>query len=208
MEEYLAACPQNAPIPCWGVFSRLKSLLDKLFAKISGHAEEDRETQRPVSQALIHEQAERMLHDHGNAVLRIAYSYLHNKADAEEILQETLVKFLKAVPKLESREHEKAWLLRVAANLSKDRIKYNSLRKTDELMEELAAEEPDDLSFVWDGVRSLPVKYREVIYLFYYEGYSAAEISSLTGMKESTVRSNLTRGRKMLRTILGGGVQL
>ncbi|MFR5601957.1 MAG: RNA polymerase sigma factor [Lachnospiraceae bacterium] len=64
-----------------------------------------------------------MLNDYGNAVLRTAYSYLHNMTDAEEILQDTLVQFLKTAPALESRAHEKAWLLRVACNLSKNRLK-------------------------------------------------------------------------------------
>ena len=62
------------------------------------------------------------LDTYGNAILRCAYSYLHNMADAEEVLQDTLLKLLTAAPNFESEEHKKAWLLRVAANLSKNRI--------------------------------------------------------------------------------------
>lgn len=122
--------------------------------------------------------------------------------DAEEILQDTLIQYLKAAPVLENEAHEKAWLLRVAGNLSKNRIAYNRLRSTDELQESLAAEQREDLSFVWEAVKDLPVKYREVIHLFYYEGLSTGEIASILKEKESTVRSRLMRGRERLRSIL------
>jgi len=154
------------------------------------------------SRERINYQAERMLNEYGNAVLRLAYSYLHNTADAEEVLQDTLVQFLRTAPVLNTKEHEKAWLLHVASNLSKNRIKYNALRQTDELMEELAAENRYDLSFVWEAVKALPDKYREVVHLFYHEGYQTAQIAQILGMKETTVRSNLSRGREKLKTVL------
>lgn len=148
------------------------------------------------------QQAARILDEHGNRILRLAYSYLHNMSDAEDILQDTLIQFLKTAPKFENAEHEKAWLLRVASNLSKNKIAYNSMRKTDELSETLAAEQREDLLFVWEAVKSLPKQYQEAIHLFYYEGYSTAEIASIIKMKESTVRSNLRRGRTKLKKIL------
>ena len=128
---------------------------------------------------------------YGNAILRCAYSYLHNMADAEEILQDTLLKLLTADPSFESEEHKKAWLLRTAANLSKNRIEYNALRVSDELSDELAEEGREDLSFVWDAVKDLPVQFREVIHLHYYEGYSTEEIARLLDRNPSTVRSDL-----------------
>ena len=148
-------------------------------------------------------QAERLLDDYGDRILRLAYSYLHNREDAEEILQDTLVQFLKTAPALESPEHEKAWLLRVAANLSKNRLKYNALRRTDQLAEELVSEDREDLSFVWEAVKALPLAYREVIHLFYQEGYSTGEIAGLLGQREATIRSRLARGREKLKAILG-----
>lgn len=182
------------------LFSHLFSFLCSLLHVNS--AAEDCEERKTISRAAINAQAERMLADYGNAVLRTAYSYLHNMTDAEEILQDTLVQFLKTSPVLESREHEKAWLLRVACNLSKNRLKYNSIRQTDELMEELAAEERDDLSFVWEAVKALPDQYRAVIHLFYHENYQTAQIAGILNMKESTVRSNLARGREKLKHVL------
>lgn len=105
-------------------------------------------------------------------------------------------------PAFDSGEHEKAWLLRVAANLSRNRIDYNSVRKTDQLKEELAAEERSDLSFVWDAVKSLPEVQRAAIHLFYQEGYATAQIAGILNEKESTVRSHLRRGRAKLKEIL------
>lgn len=139
---------------------------------------------------------------YGNAILRCAYSYLHNMADAEEILQDTLLKLLTADPAFAGEEHKKAWLLRTAANLSKNRIEYNALRTSDELSEDLAEEEKEDLSFVWDAVKALPVQFREVIHLHYYEGYSTEEIAKILGRNPSTVRSDLRRGREKLKAVL------
>ena len=164
-------------------------------------------TVRPEASSLSNatartETASRLLDNYGNHILRLAYTYVHNLSDAEDILQDTLVQYLKTTPVFENAAHEKAWLLRTAANLSKNRIRYNRLRTTDELNEELIAEEREDLSFVWEAVSQLPVAQREIIHLFYQEGYSAAQIATIVGRRESTVRSDLTRARKRLKTIL------
>ena len=164
-------------------------------------------TVRPEASSLSNatartETASRLLDNYGNHILRLAYTYVHNLSDAEDILQDTLVQYLKTTPVFENAAHEKAWLLRTAANLSKNRIRYNRLRTTDELNEELIAEEREDLSFVWEAVSQLPVAQREIIHLFYQEGYSAAQIAAIVGRRESTVRSDLTRARKRLKTIL------
>ena len=165
-------------------------------------AESSEESRHAISREVINQQAERLLTDYGDMVLRMAYSYLHNMEDAEEILQDTLVQFLRAAPALESRAHEKAWFLHVAANLCRNRLKYNAIRQTDELADNLEAEGHSDLLFVWDAVKSLPEKYREVVHLYYYEGYQTAEIAKILGMKEATVRSNLARGREKLKFVL------
>ena len=123
-------------------------------------------------------------------------------SDAEEILQETLIKYLTVQPELQGPVHEKAWLLRVAANLSKNRLDYNRLRDTDELEETLVSQEREDLSFLWEAVKQLPEANREVIHLFYYEGYPTAQIAKILNRRESTVRSDLRRGRERLKKIL------
>lgn len=147
-------------------------------------------------------QAEHLLDAYGNCILRLAYSYLHNMSDAEDILQDTLIQYIKTAPQLTGAAHEKAWLMKVAANLSKNKIRYNQVRRADELDETLAAKERKDLQFVWEAVRQLPDHYREVIHLFHYEGYSTAQIAQMLGRKEATVRSDLRRGRMQLRDIL------
>ena len=90
----------------------------------------------------------------------------------------------------------------MAANFSKNRITYNKIRRTDELDETLIAEEREDLSFVWEAIKQLPEKYREVIHLYYYEGYSTVDIARILGRKESTIRSDLRRGREQLKITL------
>lgn len=152
--------------------------------------------------ALVHENAAYFFDRFGNAILRLAYSYLHNMPDSEEILQETLLQYITRAPKFAGDKHAKVWLLRVAANLSKNLIDYNRYRQTDELSEQLVAEEREDLSFVWEAVKALKPTQREVIHLFYHEGYSTAQIADLLGRNESTVRSDLRRGREALKTVL------
>lgn len=193
-----------SPMP--GLLAQCGFLLRAALQRVTAFA--DRRTERretAADRAAIDRQAERLLDTYGNSILRYAYSYLHNRSDAEEVLQDTLLQFLKTAPVLESAQHEKAWLLRVAANLSKNRIDYNAHRRTDELNDELVAEQREDLSFVWDAVKALPVKYREVIHLFYHEGYSTAQIAAILKLNEATVRSHLHRGREKLKELLKEG---
>ena len=192
-------------------FRLLRWLQALIWAFMPGVKDENRqnmvekeEWEARMHQAETNGRAEMILTRFGDSILRYAYTYLHNMSDAEEVLQDTLVQFLKTAPEFESENHEKAWLLRVAANLSKNRIRYNKLRETDELNDELVAEEREDLSFVWEAVKSLPVKYREVIHLFYHEGYQTAQIAKVLGRNESTVRSDLRRGRERLKEVLKG----
>ena len=192
-------------------FRLLRWLQALIWAFMPGVKDENRqnmvekeEWEARMHQAETNGRAEMILTRFGDSILRYAYTYLHNMSDAEEVLQDTLVQFLKTAPEFESENHEKAWLLRVAANLSKNRIRYNKLRETDELNDELVAEEREDLSIVWEAVKSLPVKYREVIHLFYHEGYQTAQIAKVLGRNESTVRSDLRRGREKLKEVLKG----
>lgn len=179
-----------------GAKTKIQQSGQKVIAKTEWEAQ--------MRQVETNRRAEMILTRFGDSILRYAYTYLHNMSDAEEVLQDTLVQFLKTAPEFESESHEKAWLLRVAGNLSKNRIEYNKIRETDELNDELIAEEREDLSFVWDAVKSLPVKYREVIHLFYHEGYQTAQIAKVLGRNESTVRSDLRRGREKLKEVLKG----
>lgn len=151
---------------------------------------------RPLEDAAL------VLRRHGDAILRLAFSYLHRRDEAEDVLQDTLLQYIQKAPPFSSQEHEKAWLLRVAANLSKNRLSYWKRHPQEELSDLLLGESEDPaLAAVWDCVKALPPKYRAVIHLYYYEQYSTGEIAGLLGKKESTVRSLLARGRALLRDI-------
>lgn len=188
-------CPRARTGPGW--FSALKEALRRVFFSTE-------ETAPPLqpSRAKVNERATALLDRHGESILRLAYSYLHNQSDAEDILQDTLIQYLRTAPVLESPAHEKTWLLRVAGNLSKNLLRAQGYRQADQLEETLVAQEREDLSYVWDAVKALPVPYRETIHLYYYEGYSTAQIARILDQKESTVRSHLKRGREKLKPLL------
>lgn len=188
-------CPRAGTGP--QLLRRLTQALGRLFFSAD-------ETAPPLqpSRARVNQQAEALLDRYGESILRLAYSYLHNQSDAEDILQDTLIQYLRTAPTLESPAHEKAWLLRVAGNLSKNLLRAQGYRQADQLKETLAAQEREDLSYVWEAVKALPVPYREAIHLFYYEGYSTAQIARILDQKESTVRSRLKRGREKLKPLL------
>ncbi len=178
------------------------SVLRRILSAVRSESEKPSAPVRKLHSAGVERRAERFMKEYGNSILRLAYSYLHNMADAEDVLQDTLIRVLEADPEFKSEEHEKAYLLRTAANVAKNRIDYNKYRETDELNEELVAEKREDLAYVWDAVRGLPEQSREVIHLFYVEGYRTAEIAKILRRKESTVRSDLKRAREHLKEIL------
>ena len=188
-------CPRAGTGP--QLLRRLTQALGRLFFSAD-------ETTPPLqpSREKVNQRATALLDQYGEHILRLAYSYLHNQSDAEDILQDTLIQYLRTSPTLESPAHEKAWLLRVAGNLSKNLLRAQGYRQADQLEETLVAQEREDLSYVWDAVKALPVPYREAIHLFYYEGYSTAQIAQILDQKESTVRSRLKRGREKLKPLL------
>lgn len=152
---------------------------------------------------LANQRAEKMLEQYGNSILRLAYSYMHSLSDAEDVLQDTLIQYMRsAPPSFNGASHEKAWLLRVAINQCKNRLRYNQRRQTTELDEGLIADEEEDLRFVWEAVTKLPQMYSEVMHLFYEEGYPTAKIAEILGKKETTIRSLLHRAREKLKLIL------
>ena len=156
------------------------------------------------------ETADVLLDRYGNMILRLAFSCMKNIPDAEDVLQDVLVKILEKAPVFESEEHRKAWLIRVTVNICRSRLR-SPWRRHKELEEtDAAAAEENWLegNIVLDAVMALPDKYREVIHLFYYEDYSVGQIAALLGKKESTVRSLMFRARAILKEKLKGAVDL
>jgi RNA polymerase sigma-70 factor (ECF subfamily) len=141
---------------------------------------------------------------YADTLVRVCFSYLKSLHDAEDIAQDTFLKLIEKQPVFESAEHQKAWLLRVAINLSKNRLKTTWFRNTEDLCENEIPFTPEE-SNVMNAVRQLPVKYRSVIHLYYIEGYSISEIGSLLKRNEATVASHLYRARKQFETKTEGG---
>lgn len=150
------------------------------------------------------QEAERLVKAYSDLILRLSYTYLHSTQDGEDICQSVLLKLLAGDEEFDSPAHERAWVIRTAINACKDELRAFR-RKTVPLEEAPEAAAPEaPRSEVLDAVMSLPEKYREAIYLFYYEGYSVREIGQLTGRSEAAVSAHLSRGRKKLRELLGG----
>ena len=175
-----------------------RGLLARLRLWLAGTSHENDRSQ-PLEDAAL------ALRRHGDAILRLAFSYLHRRDEAEDVLQDTLLQYLQKAPPFSSAEHEKAWFIQVTLNACRDLLRFWARRPTVPL-EELTAQavpESEDRG-VLEAVLSLPQKYRDTVYLHYYEGYSAPEIGALLGRNTNTVYTLLNRARAMLREKLGG----
>lgn len=136
-------------------------------------------------------------------ILKIAFAYVKNMADSEDIMQETFLAFIRQKPAFESKEHEKAWFIRVTINKSKDFLKSGWFKSRVPLTEDLSYL-PKEESEILEEVMQLDKKYRIPIHLFYYENYSIDEIADMLRTKSSTVKTWLARGRNILKKKLGG----
>lgn len=147
--------------------------------------------------------AKRLIELYSDMIYRIAFARTQNKADAEDITQNVFLKYIDANKRFNDEEHRKAWLLRVAVNCTNDFVKSAHYRNRAPFEDVPDAEvHIEEKSEIYYAVQSLPEKYRLAVHLFYYEDMSVAEISALTKIKESTVKSQLSRARDMLRKIL------
>ena len=154
------------------------------------------------------ERLEQIFRDYYQLIYRVAFSQVKNHADAEDITQEVFLKIIRHDMRYQSMEHERAWIVRVTINLCRDLLK-SKWHKTSVSMEEVSeaqrgscenfTEIQDDM--MW-AVLQLPEKYRNCLYLFYYEDYSIKEIAQSLEMPENTVKTNLKRGRQALKEFL------
>ena len=131
---------------------------------------------------------EQIIEQYSDMVFRLALSRTRNKENAEDVYQEVFYRLARKKPKFESEEHKKAWLIKVTVNCSKNF--WNKNKNLEELKEEIQFETPER-GIVYYAVMELPIKYRTIIYLFYYEKYKISEISKLLNMKEGTVKSRI-----------------
>ena len=140
---------------------------------------------------------------YGDMVYRVALQRLRGQADAEDVTQEAFLRLMRAPEILDGDAgREKAWLLRVTVNLCKDHQKSAWSRRVGPLPEALPASLPEETSGVLEALSALPAPHRDVLCLYYIEGYSVAETARLLGRSEGTVCSALARARKKLKTLL------
>ena len=139
---------------------------------------------------------------YSDMVYRLAFARVKNKYDADDILQEVFLRFIKVKEKINNEEHAKALLIRITINCSKSMLSSSWFKRTESLSESFGV--LDEYSDTLDAVLRLPKKYRTVIHLHYYMGYSVNEISSILKSKPSTVKSQLHRARKQLKIELEG----
>lgn len=152
------------------------------------------------------EEANRAVDLYGDTVRRICMIHLKNKADTEDIFQNVFLKYVLRTAPFDSPEHEKAWIIRVTANACKDLLRsfFRSRTVSLDVLIETPREMPEDHSGILEAVLALPEKYKDPIYLHYYEGYTAEEIGRILGKNTNTVYTLLTRARQMLKTRLEG----
>lgn len=151
-------------------------------------------------------EAERAVEQYADLVRRICLVRLNSREDSEDVFQTVFLKFLLCPDEFRSAEHEKAWFIRVTINACRDWRRRLLSRPTVplEVLREEAAEMPVEDRELLETVLALPEKYRDVVYLHYYEEYSAGEIGKLLGRSENTIYTRLARARALLRDRLGG----
>ena len=148
----------------------------------------------------------RAIEQYSDTVRRICMIHLKNYADTEDIFQTVFLKYVLSSVEFENEEHEKAWFIRVTLNACKDLLKdffHTHVVSMDELGEQASSFSSDNME-VLEAVQSLPPKYKNVVYLYFYEGYTAPEIGKILGKNVNTIYTYLTRSKNMLREKLGG----
>ncbi|WP_367924037.1 RNA polymerase sigma factor [uncultured Ruthenibacterium sp.] len=145
------------------------------------------------------------LDKYADMVRRLCVLHLKSTADTEDVFQTVFMKYMMHTSDFESEEHEKAWLIRVTMNACKDLLRsffHSRTVSLDTLTDQIYGPSLENQD-VLEAVFALPEKYRRVVYLHYYEGYTAPQIGSILGKNVNTVYTLLTRSRKLLRHTLG-----
>ncbi len=133
-----------------------------------------------------------------DTVYRVAYSYCKNASDADDIFQEVFLRYFKNKPEFNTYEHEKAWFIRVTINCCKKLLGSFWFKRTVAMEDNIKFEDEEE-SEIFHTIMELPLKYRTVVHLYYYEDYSIREISKILDIKETTIQTQLQRARSMLR---------
>lgn len=149
---------------------------------------------------------EDMIHLFGPSVYRMAFSLCKNRSDADDVYQEVFIAYLQNQPSFVNEHHAKAWFLKVCSNACKKIWRQPFFAKTepfDETFHHLEESKKRDYEPLYQALQKLPLKYRVVLHLFYFEEYTTLEMSDILGVNESTLRTRLSRGRSALKDLLG-----
>ena len=152
------------------------------------------------------QEVNRAVEQYSDMILRLCTVSLKNLQDAEDVLQTVFLKYALSEEKFVSAEHEKAWLIRVASNQCKDVLRNFFRKYTVSLDEAELLQVMPEQRDVLEAVRALPRAYREVVYLHFYEGYTAPEIAKILRKNPNTIYTHLFRAKAMLKDALGGEV--
>lgn len=139
---------------------------------------------------------------YGDNLYRICLIMLGNKQDAEDILQELFIKYMQKAPHFVDDHHERAWLCRCANNLCKDMIRFRKKHKYENIDDLELGYMMEEDQVVLGEIMGLSTKYKEVLLLYYSEGYKISEIANMMKSSQNTVKKRLERGRKLLRSHL------
>lgn len=145
---------------------------------------------------------EKLIQEYTPNMYRLAFGILHNREDAEDAVSESVLKAFEKISMLRNRDSFKAWVMQITANEAKRIYAKNKRETTVENMEEYLPVFRDEYHELWDVVMKLDVGYREVILLYFYERLSIKEIARILGIPEGTIKSRLSRGKKILKEIL------
>ena len=146
---------------------------------------------------------EELVNTYETTLYRAALAILGDAHEAEDAVQDAFLRCLEKAPDFESPAHARAWLLRVTVNGCKSSLRAPWRRRTAPLLDAYPAAAPEEGTLL-EAMQALPARDRAVLHLYYYEGYQTAEIAALTGLREGSVRSRLTRARTRLRQVLKG----
>ena len=149
---------------------------------------------------------ENTIEKYSNMVYRLAMARTGNTESSQDVYQEVFLRLAKKMPEFESEEHRKAWLIKVTINCSKTLLNSNFLKHIAELDDNLSFETPERHD-IYYAVLNLPIKYRTVVHLYYYENYSIKEISKILKVNENTIKTRLSRARKQLKNNIKGGIE-
>lgn len=152
------------------------------------------------------QEANRAIERYADTVRRICMIHLKNHADTEDIFQNVFLKYVLSTTVFENEEHEKAWFIRVTINACRDLLKSFFRSRTvslDTLLDQPAELTQEDHT-VLEAVLALPPKYRDVVYLHYYEGYTAPQIGQILKKNVNTIYTLLGRAKQALKETLGG----